>query len=381
MTIPEKLENKTGVVIFSPTLQQAKLEASQLEMLCHDLGVEQYTDISIEKYTGAFLINLTVNASIWETNLDCDTSKMSQDLSLDSEHSSADWLIETLLSMAISPVAFIFPNHLELGSALRMRRDIVETAKRTELVFAVNSSDRPERFWIDDETVGPVLRTESSIIQALEHALCPDLSGRRYGFSCQRASEYLMLTGLTKELNRSNTDLLKKIEQQWRQAPLKRDNFLHSFLFERGSRHRPFPMRCYVPGSRIWFKNPDDYSSDIKGFEGSWVVYLGYGKFINLWDRSKPYTLESKCLEIYHWRDGAVLQDSGDLVMNEEIVREHVLETLSVPEECDRILKKMMRYRDPSGVYADGGCIDITRDSLRWVHPETTNIQIVTSYD
>ena len=69
------------------------------------------------------------------------------------------------------------------------------------------------------------------------------------------------------------------------------------------------------------------------------------------------------------------------LVMNEEIVQERVLETLSAPEEHDRILKRMMRYRDPTGVYADGGCIDSTRDSLRWVHPETTNIQICTTYN
>ena len=111
------------------------------------------------------------------------------------------------------------------------------------------------------------------------------------------------------------------------------------------------------------------------------MIYLDSGKFVNFWDRSKPYTLESKCVEIYHWRDGAIRQDSGELVMNEQIVQERVLKTLSAPDEHDRILKRMMRYRDPSGVYAEGGCIDITRDSLRWVHPATTNIQIVTSYD
>ena len=381
MIIPEKLENKTGVVLFSRSLHEAKYEASQLEMICHDIGVSQYTAISVEKYADDFLVNLTVNELIWESNPECDTIQMGRDLSLDSEHSSRDCLIEALLSMAISPIAYIFPNHHELLSNLRMRRDIVATAKRTELVFNTNASDRPEKFWLDDEDIGPVLREDSSLSDALEHALCPDLSGRRYGFSCQRASEYLMLTGLTKELKRSNGSLLKKIEQQWCQAPLKRDNFLHSFLFERGSVQQPFPKRFYVPGSRIWFKNPDDYSSDVGGFEGSWVVYLGSGKFVNLWDRAKPYTLESKCVEIYHWRDGAIRQDSGALVMNEEIVQEHVLKTLAAPEEYARILKRMMRYRDPTGVYADGGCIDSTRDSLRWVHPETTNIQICTAYN
>ena len=381
MIIPEKLENKTGVVLFSRSLHEAKYEASQLEMICHDIGVSQYTAISVEKYADDFLVNLTVNELIWESNPNCDTIQMGRDLSLDSEHSDRDWLIEALLSMAISPISYTFPNHHELLSNLRMRRDIVATAKRTELVFNVNAADRPEKFWLDDEDIGPVLREDSSLSDALEHALCPDLSGRHYGFSCQRASEYLMLTGLTKELKRSNGSLLKKIEQQWCQAPLKRDNFLHSFLFERGSVQQPFPKRFYVPGGRIWFKNPDDYSSDVGGFEGSWVVYLGSGKFVNLWDRAKPYTLESKCVEIYHWRDGAIRQDSGALVMNEEIVQERVSKTLADPEEYARILKRMMRYRDPTGVYADGGCIDSTRDSLRWVHPETTNIQICTAYN
>ncbi len=381
MIIPEKLDNKTGVVLVSRSLREAKREASQLEMICHDIGVSQYTAISVEKYADYFLVNLTVNALIWESNPNCDTIQMGRDLSLDSEHSDRDWLLEALLSMAISPIAYIFPNHHELLSTLRMRRDIVDTAKRTELVFQTNSSDRPEKFWFDNENIGPVLREDSSLIDALEHALCPDLSGRRYAFSCQRASEYLMLTGLTKELKRSNEDLLSRVEQQWREEPLKRDNFLHSFLFERGSVQQPFPKRFYVPGSRIWFKNPDDYSSDVEGFEGSWVVYLGSGKFVNLWDRAKPYTLEAKCIEIYHWRDGAIRQDSGELVMNEEIVQEHVLKTLAAPEEYARILKRMMRYRDPTGVYADGGCIDSTRDSLRWVHPETTNIQICTAYN
>ena len=381
MIIPEKLDNKTGVVLVSRSLREAKHAASQLEMICHDIGVSQYTAISVEKYADEFLVNLTVNELIWESNPNCDTIQMGRDLSLDSEHSDRDWLIEALLSMAISPISYTFPNHQELLSNLRMRRDIVATAKRTELVFQTNSSDRPEKFWFDNENIGPVLREDSSLIDALEHALCPDLSGRRYAFSCQRASEYLMLTGLTKELKRSNEDLLSRVEQQWREEPLKRDNFLHSFLFERGSVQQPFPKRFYVPGSRIWFKNPDDYSSDVGGFEGSWVVYLGSGKFVNLWDRAKPYTLESKCVEIYHWRHGAIRQDSGALVMNEEIVQERVLETLSAPEEHDRILKRMMRYRDPTGVYADGGCIDSTRDSLRWVHPETTNIQICTAYN
>ena len=381
MSTPNELLKKTGVVLFSHSSQAAKHEAAHLERVCHHLGLTQYTAISIEKYADDFLVNLTMNKLIWQSNLDYDTTQIDRALSLDSKNSNDHCLIEILLSMAISPIAYIFPTHQELLSSLRMQRDIVEAAKRTELLFDVDASERPKQFWLDDENIGPVLRADSSLIDALEHALCPNLSGRHYGFSCQRASEYLMLLGLAKELKRSNTELLIKIEQQWRQAPLKSDNFLHSFLFEHGSSNQPFPMKCYVPGSRVWFKNPDDLSSDVRGYEGSWVIYLGAGKFVNFWDRTNPYTLESKCIEIYHWRDGTVRQNSGELVMNEELIRQRVKDTLSNQEDYDRVLKSMMRYRDPAGQYAAGGCIDLTRDSLRWVHPETTNINLCTSFD
>ena len=184
MTIPNELIKKTRVVLFSRSLHEAKREALHLEQICQALGVDQYTDMTVEKYAEGFLVNLTVNELIWETNLECDTIQMSEELLLDSEHSSDDWMIESLLSMAMSPIAYVFPTHQELLSSLRMRRDIVETAKRTELVFNVDASERPKEFWHDDEMLGPILRAEASLIDALEHALCPDLSGRHYGFSC-----------------------------------------------------------------------------------------------------------------------------------------------------------------------------------------------------
>ena len=121
MSMAKTLEKKTGVVIFSQSSREAEREASHLESICHDNGVAQYTDISIEKYADIFLVNLIVTASISETNQDCDTMQMSQDLLLDSENSNEDSLIETLLSMAISPVALIFPSHQELQSSIRMR--------------------------------------------------------------------------------------------------------------------------------------------------------------------------------------------------------------------------------------------------------------------
>jgi hypothetical protein len=44
------------------------------------------------------------------------------------------------------------------------------------------------------------------------------------------------------------------------------------------------------------------------------------------------------------------------------------------PVELNRILDLMMRLRDPSGVYADGGCIDTSREYPRCVCPGTSDI-------
>jgi len=36
----------------------------------------------------------------------------------------------------------------------------------------------------------------------------------------------------------------------------------------------------------------------------------------------------------------------------------------------------MKRYRDPGGVYLDGGCIDTTRECPRRVRPGTTDLVV-----
>jgi hypothetical protein len=194
--------------------------------------------------------------------------------------------------------------------------------------------------------------------------LCPDVSGSTYAFSCQRASEYLMLYAVVRELSKVNKAGLHAVEEQWRKRALTGDDFLFRFLEERGTRDNPMPMGYYIPGDRIWFKNPDDHSSDIEGFEGSWVIYLGGGRFCNLWDRSRPYTLEEKCLEIYYWSQCVEVSPAGVPWMNEEVVKERVQLALNDPAIKHPILQKMMVYRDPAGVYADGGCIDLSRDSF-----------------
>lgn len=60
--------------------------------------------------------------------------------------------------------------------------------------------------------------------------------------------------------------------------------------------------------------------------------------------------------------------------MNEDIVREKVLQSKQTPAQARQIIERMMRYRDVRGVYAEGGCIDASRDVVRWVCPGTSDL-------
>jgi hypothetical protein len=202
----------------------------------------------------------------------------------------------------------------------------------------------------------------------------PEVSGRQYSFSCYRATEYVILLGIAQELAACNPALLQLIQRQWESRAIQSGKFHDVFLREYGSMSEPLPPKYYVPGDRLWFRNPDEQSSDITGYEGSWVFYMGGGLFTNLWKNDKPYTLAAKCIEIYHWRSGVVRGAESNLQMDEAVVAERVRATMNDPVEIGRILDRMMRMRDPSGVYADGGCIDTTREYPRWVCPGTSDI-------
>jgi hypothetical protein len=104
------------------------------------------------------------------------------------------------------------------------------------------------------------------------------------------------------------------------------------------------------------------------------VIYLGGGLFTNFWKCDKPYSMVAKCVEIYHWRSGVCQDAEGNLQIDETVVEERVRATMGNPVEVERILERMMRLRDPQGVYAEGGCIDTSREYPRWVCPATSDI-------
>lgn len=283
---------------------------------------------------------------------------------------------EILAALLASPLTLAFPDWAEFESSVRTRRHIAEAAARTQLAFDTRAIERPRDCWNYSEDLGFTIRPGVPLIEALVRTTQPAPAGPRYAFSCYRATEYVILLGLARELAQSNPEMLRRLQQRWERKAIMSGAFHEAFLVEHGSIEQPVPARYYVPGDRVWFRNPDAASSDISGYEGSWVIYLGGGLFSNFWQPDAPYTLERKCLEVYHWRHGVYVDDEGEPRMNEQEVNDRVQRSLAGAEEVDAIVARMMRMRDPKGVYAEGGCIDASREYPRFVHAATTDIRL-----
>ena len=304
-----------------------------------------------------------------------DTLRLRETLKLDTENQPADLRREILVAMLMGPIEFEFPSMDELVSAVRIRQYIVQNARKTTLAFHTTEAERPEDCWTYQEDRGFTVLPGADLIQALTKATQPEVSGTLYAFSCYRATEYVTLLGIAQELTQSNPALLVQLETLWTQRAIQSGEFHEVFLREQGSMDAPLPPRYFVPGERTWFRNPDEPSSNASGYEGSWVMYLGGGLFTNFWKQDQPYTLVSKCVEIYHWRHAVFLDAQGDERIDEDKVQALVEASLANPAEVTRIMAVMARYREPRGVYTDaGGCVDTTREFARWVRPETANL-------
>jgi len=285
-------------------------------------------------------------------------------------------MAETLVALLAAPVRIDFDSIEALQSHLRVRRHAALAAQKTALAFKTDAAERPQAFWREEPEVGFVLQEGASLIDALVAATQPERTGKLYDFSCYRATEYVILLAIAQEARQFAPELYAQLEEGSRSRCIKSGLFHEVFLVEYGTAPAPVPMRYYVPGDRVWFKNPDEPSSNAMGYEGSWVIYMGNGLFSNFWKRNSPYTLERKCLEIYHWRDGARLDAEGAVCMDEARVDAAVARSAGDAAMSARIMARMMRYRDPSRVYLDGGCIDATREFPRAVDFSASGIRL-----
>ena len=296
----------------------------------------------------------------------CDTLRLHQQ--------AKDLKQEILWAMLVSPHRFEFNDLEALSSAVRVRENIVLDARKTALAFKTNAAERPSEFWRYEEEAGFILQPQTHLIEALISATQPEATGKLYDFSCYRATEYVILLGLAQEAGQHNPSLLAQLQQVNEKHAIRSGLFHEVFLHEYGSLEAPLPTCFYVPGDRVWFRNPDERSSDVTGYEGSWVIYAGSGLFSNFWKRDQPFTLQSKCIEIFHWRDGVKTNAAGDLWMDETIVDACVHETMQDPAKVQHILHQMMRIRDPKDVYAEGGCVDASRECPKQISPTATEL-------
>lgn len=361
-----------GIEIQAITAQDLQYARQGLQGQLETLDLARHVQISS---TGEQEVRFALRADgmqAWTPGYD--TLNLCQTLHLDTERPE-DLEREILVAMLAAPIPFLFPSHEELVSAVRIRRNIVQAARKTALAFdTTHAAERPEAYWRYDEDHGFVLQPGQSLIPALEKATQPEASGKLYSFSCYRATEYVILLGIAQELRDCNPALFTQLQRHSEQRAIRSGKFHDVFLYEYGSMEAPLPPRYYVPGDRLWFRNPDAHSSDVTGYEGSWVFYLGNGLFTNFWKRDQPFSFISKCVELFHWRDATYRDAAGELQIDENIVEERVRATLADAAQVQEVMQRMVRLRDPKGVYAEGGCIDTTREYPRWVRPGTADM-------
>lgn len=341
----------------------------------HQLKIDQYVESAAGQTGSNPMIEFRLQPDFAnQLAPECDTTQICQNLNLDTHKNSCDLEREILLAMLVGPIPFEFPSFEEVESCVRMRKAIVEAARKTALAFATAAAERPADYWIYDEDQGYLVLPGKSLIEALRKATQPDVSGTLYSFSCSRATEHVIALALSEEAAARNPDLYQKLQKQAETRAIKSFEFNRVFCREYGTWSRPLPIRYFVPGDRTWFCNPDLYSSDAPGYEGSWVFYLGDCRFTNFWKRGKEFTLHDKYLEIFHWRHSTFRDAEGELRIDESIVESNVQATQQDAAKVQEIVARMERIYDPDRKSETAGCTDISRQYPRLVCPRTSEI-------
>lgn len=365
-----------GIFVRAQNTAEISTLQGRVETIVKHLHAEAYLNI-LSVLDGDWPgVHISASHRLADITPDDDTTRIADSLGLNGLKRSADLELEIVLAMACCPVLFDYPSSEELLSAIRVRRNAALAAYQAELNFDTEGLERPRNYWNYHPETSFTLLPGVSLIDALIHTTQPALSGNVYSFSCFRASEYILTLALALELRDHHPVLHRQVEERWSKQAIMGTEFQSVFLREYGSLAAPIAPKYYVPGERVWFRNPDEPSSNVMGYEGSWLYYLGGGLFNNFWDRNRPYTMTSKCLEIYHWRHGVIRNTQGELSMDESAVARYVAQSAANPGEVEQILTRMLKYRDPHGVYAEGGCIDATRESFKFIHPESSDIEI-----
>lgn len=363
-----------GIQIRGADFQSIEIAKSRFLQQLQDLDIDPFVKvIEDQSPSHGFVCFQLKDADSWGSERD--TATLGQRFKLDSDSQNDDLDREILLAMLLCPIPFQFPDYDELASAVRIRRNIVLAARKTSLSFATTEAERPHEYWTYDEDRGFILRPGKSLIDGLRYATQPALSGKRYTFSCRRAAEYIVLYAVASEVINCHFELFQDLQSQAETRALKGREFEGIFHRQIGSLSNPLPLKFFVPGDRTWFRNPDEISSGITGYEGSWTFYLGNGRFADFWRPGQSYNLLTKCLSIYHWRNSTYQDADGELQIDEQRVEQQVAATLNDVSETTQILNEMLRLQDPLGVYS-GGCIEPHREYVRQICRGTADLNL-----
>jgi hypothetical protein len=369
--------HSAGICIESGSTHALHLDAGGMAQWIDTLGLEDRVGLSFIEGSHGGILHAALDAEVAACLAPgLDTLGLRDRVIEPAAGEPRDLEREILIAMLLSPLGFRLPSLAELRAAVRIRMNIVHAAQRTALAFDTEQAERPEDDWVYAQETGFTVRPDKDLITALVNATQPGDAGKRYSFSCYRATEYILLLAIAQELASSNPELMRALQRQWEIRAIMSGEFHEVFLTEYGTLEQPLPLTYFVPGDRVWFRNPDMTSANAEGYEGSWVFYLGGGLFTNFWKPEHPYTLESKCLELFHWRDGAFQDRHGVWRIDESVVAERVERSYEDPEAVGRILAAMQRVRDPRGVYRQGGCMDATRECARLVCPGSAQLML-----
>ncbi len=370
--VPEP--SAAGIRLEGLTVREVEAAKQDFWSRLRDLDLEQYVQTTDDHGAALPAVGFRLWADLAEDLAPAgDTTRLCEKLRLDTKADPRDLEREILLALLRSPIPYVFPSYGELESAVRIRMNIVEAARKTLAIFDTEQVDRPAEYWIYDEDRGFILVPGRSLIAALQTATQPGAAGKMYAFSCRRASESVVLLAVAQELQRCNPDLYAKLTKQFETRAIKGDEFETVFLRPIGSRREPLPVRFFVPGDWVWFKNPDEASAEVPGLEGSHTIYLGSGAFADFWKKEATETLTTKCLAIFYWRQSTYQDQQGLLQIDGPKVEDLVSQALGNSAEVERILQEMVRLQSPRGDFGGGG-IEPTRDFQRLVRPGTADL-------
>jgi hypothetical protein len=280
--------------------------------------------------------------------------------------------MEIILSLLGCPVHFVYESLGELLSEISIRRNISYYASKTHVLLNTRTDitiKRPEEYFKNNDT-DILLLDNKSLIDGIIYSLLPSISRNIYEFSCKRACEYIVLVSILLELKKHNKEhVIKKIESIYRTQPIKSVSFNDIFMIEYGCDTFPLPKLFYIPGDKIWFKNMDNKSSYIRGFEGKWSIYLGNGFFGDFWktcgDVNNQFTFEDILIEIYNWRFCVKYNENKELYIDENEVNYRNKLCKKNEEEKNKIVSMMSKYRNK--YFLDGGAVDRTRERPRYI--------------